>query len=186
MLEITMKCYACRNKSNYCCCEEPNLKMNTFCLLLAKQADTVVYITFKDYDVLCSFLDVSAAEQDATVEFLKKSGDLKVVNGDVVGLKSYERKKIASYFNKYIAKKGVYGTFQSKREKEKPSEEDVMLPDYMKKDPGLGLLFGNGTIKNKPDDNTQILSYCFTAHFSEKVPAVKQVGGILNSIFSMI
>lgn len=184
-LELTMKCYACRNKSNYCCCEEPNFVLNVFSLILAKQAETHIYLTFKDIETLAHFLDLLPAEIDATMEFMKKFGDFKIINESMVGQKSYERKRIFSYFNRLISKKAVYGMFQCKKEKQVNPDED-MLPQFMKKDSSNNYLFGNGIIKMKEGDSSQILSYHMLVYHSEKVAILDNIGGILNSIVKMI
>lgn len=184
VLELTMKCYGCRNKSNYCSCDEPNLKLNTFAFILARQSENLIYVTIKDYEVLTSFLDVSPAESDYILDFVRKNGEFRIVNENMLGSKGYERKKVAAALNKIITKKAIYGYLSSKGQKSSEDENNI-IPEYLRNDKEA-FIFANGTLKPSADGQKQCITYHMNALHSERVSATSQVDATLKVIFSLM
>lgn len=203
MIDVTLKCTACRNKSNYCECEEPNLVWDTFGFLLGKQDNTPIYITIKDFDLLCSLLDVTPSEQEMTMQYVRQFGEFKVFN-DAVNSKCYEIKKIFSFFNKISSKKAVYGAFASKKDKVK-GMDDSIVPGYIANQASQldasSYLFANGTIKsgnkmanlNHDDTSPQIdnrpafiLTYHIIAQHCERIAPVSIANLLFKSILSQL
>ena len=130
-----MKCFVCRNRANFCACDDPNLNLNAFSLILAKTSTgSYAYLLIKDFDVLCNFMDVTSSEQDQTLDFLKKNAELKIslenLMGDKTSIKSSERKKIFSFFNKLVSKKVVYGFLMAKTVKDNNFEGSIVPQDF--------------------------------------------------------
>lgn len=203
MIDVALKCTACRNKSNYCDCEEPSLVWDTFAILLAKQDSTPLYVTIKDFDLLCSILDVTSAEVDMTMDYVRRYGEFKVFN-ETLKSKSFEMKRVFSFFNKITCKKAVYGTFAAKKDKVKGMDDNI-VPDYVRGESSQmdasNYLFANGSLKqalapgSRQGDNKQthssnnqgfVLTYHLLAQHCERVAPSSISNLLFKSIFSKL
>lgn len=198
VIDVTLKCTACRNKSNYCDCEEPNLVWDVFSLILAKQNNTPVYITVKDFDLLCSILDVTSSEIDTTMDYVRRFGEFKVFN-ETLKSKSFELKRVFSFFNKVTSKKAIYGSFSAKRDKVKGYDDNI-IPVYARgetaKLDASNYLFANGTLKvgNSQEEGEEptekpahfVLTYHVIAQHCEKVSPANIANLLFKNIFSQL
>lgn len=202
MLDVTLRCTACRNKSSFCSCEEPSLNSDVFGLILAKQDATPVYILVKDFELLCAMLDVTATEVDIAMDYIRRFGEFKITNGTLKS-KSFELKRVFSFFNKIPSKKAVYGHFSSKKDKVK-GLEDNLVPEHMrgegKVQDASNYLFANGTVKlaNFGAKNTDegssnedakpqfVLTYHLVAQHCERVAPASVANLTFKSIFSQL
>lgn len=201
-IDVTLKCTACRNKSCFCSCEEPTLVTDVFCLLLAKQDNVPVYVTIKDFELLCSILDVTPSEVDIAMDFIRRFGEFKVIN-ETLKSKSFEMKRVFSFFNKIPGKKAIFGQFSSKRDKVK-GLEDNLVPDHMRgegqRQDASNYLFPNGTVKlataaqkqtivDEKGEESQaqfVLTYHLVAQYCERISPVAMANLAFKSIFSQL
>jgi hypothetical protein len=198
MVDITLKCTACRNKSNFCDCEDPKLVWDTFGFILAKQDNIPIYLTVKDFDLLCSLLDVTTSEIDQTMDYVRRFGEFKVYN-ETLKSKAFDMKKIFSFFSKIPSKKAVYGTFAAKKDKVKGMDDNI-VPDYVR---GQGsqmdasnYLFSNGIIKvtNTPEKSLEslpskpdfVLTYHLIVQYCERIAPTSVSNLLYKSIFSQL
>lgn len=197
MIDVALKCTACRNKSSFCSCDEPSLVSDVFALLLAKQDSTPVYVMVKDFDLLCSILDVTPAEVDISLDYIRRFGEFKTVN-ETLKSKSFELKRVFSFFNKIPSKKAIYGQFAAKKDKVKGLEDNI-VPDHMRgegqRQDASNFLFANGTVKlanrgqqvaDAADDSRPhyVLTYHLVAQYCERVPPLATANLNFKSIFS--
>lgn len=191
MLELTMKCFSCRNRTDFCGCEEPKLNLNTYAKLLVNDKGTPAYLIIQEFDVLTAYLDLSSQEVDFTKDYLTRYGEFSILSEQLSkDKKNYERKKVFSYFNKYVPKKAVYGCFVSKKDSSSNKENDgivsreamglasnVVRTDY---------LYVNGAVKLSADCQTHILTPILAVKHSEKVPYTLVANALFNNIFAAI
>ena len=155
-------------------------------------------------------MDLTSSEQDQALDFLKKNAELKIslenLMGDKTSIKSSERKKIFSFFNKLISKKVVYGFLMAKTTKDNNFEGSIVPMDFKSNNDGKdSYVFANGSIKplstlvqaplkqdetapNEPIETqkTMVLTYHFSVAFSERTAAVSHANHLFKSIFQLI
>ena len=191
MLELTLKCYSCRNRADYCGCDMPKYNLNTYAKLLVDQAGTPAYLIIQEYDVLAGFLDISPEESDFTKDYLGRHGEFSIFNERLAkDTKNYERKKVFSYFNKYVVKKAVYGHLTSKKDTSSNKENDGLISKeamgYADNKPRSDYLYVNGSVKLSLDGQQHVLTPIITVKYTEKVPAIGAANQLYNQILALI
>ena len=191
MLELTLKCFGCRNRMDFCGCETPKVNLNTYAKLLVNDNGTPAYLIIQEFDVLTHYLDLSHEEVDFTRDYLRRYGEFSImVERLSKDTKNYERKKVFSYFNKYVPKKAIYACFISKKDSTSNKENDSFVS---KEAMGLAsntartdYLYVNGSVKLSMDGQKYVLTPILAVKHSEKVPSAVVANALFNNIFASI
>lgn len=150
-VEIRVFCKKCLLKPNFCTCAQSQFEnIDFFCALICQNSNLTFCASLKGAENFMSFFEVTAAELEYIIEYMKNDGEVKYTFGSFVSFES-KLAVVMTILEKQLGDKIVWGKPCSKLAKFDKEDKNFCV-NFLKV--RHSTLYPNGMIRHNSNKNT--------------------------------